>query len=86
MLKRILAGFIVVIMLVSATIAGPFEDGVAADKHGDYVEAAKSYRLAADQGHAKAQFNLGHMYATGLGVPQDYVEAMKCFRLAARPR
>ncbi len=29
------------------------------------------YRLAADQGYASAQFNLGVMYATGEGFPQD---------------
>ena len=35
----------------------------------------KWYRLAADQGYAAAQFNLGVMYAKGQGVPQDYVLA-----------
>ena len=29
------------------------------------------YRLAADQGDAKAQYNLGVMYALGEGVPED---------------
>ena len=43
----------------------------------------KWYRLAADQGNASAQFNLGVMYAKGEGVPQDYAEAVKWFRLAA---
>ena len=43
----------------------------------------KWYRLAADQGFAVAQSNLGFMYAEGQGVPQDYVEAVKCYRLAA---
>ena len=40
-------------------------------------------RLAAEQGDASAQFNLGFMYATGEGVPQDYQEALKWYRLAA---
>ena len=35
----------------------------------DYAEAAKWYRLAADQGFAKAQNSLGAQYATGEGVP-----------------
>jgi len=39
--------------------------------------------LAAEQGYADAQFNLGLMYANGRGVPQDYAEAAKWFRLAA---
>ena len=40
-------------------------------------------RLAAEQGVASAQFNLGLMYADGRGVPQDYQEALKWYRLAA---
>ena len=49
----------------------------------DYAEARKWYRLAAAQGNAEAQFNLGIMYANGHGVPQDYVQAHKWFNLAA---
>ena len=49
----------------------------------DYVEAAKWYRKAADQGYAPAQFNLGVMYDNGEGVAQDYTEAAKWYRKAA---
>ncbi len=48
-----------------------------------YAEAAKWYWLAANRGNAKAQFNLGVMYAKGQGVPQDYAEAAKWYRLTA---
>ena len=48
-----------------------------------YAEAVKWYRLAADQGVAQAQNNLGFMYKNGQGVPQDYAEAAKWYRLAA---
>ena len=41
----------------------------------DYTLAAKGYRLAADQGHAYAQYMLGYMYSTGRGVPQHNKEA-----------
>jgi len=54
-------------------------DGVTEDK----MEAAKWFRLAADQGNAMAQSNLGVCYVRGDGVPQDKAEAMKWFRLAA---
>jgi TPR repeat protein len=37
----------------------------------------------AEKGDARAQFNLGGMYAKGLGVRQDYQEAAKWWRLAA---
>jgi len=43
----------------------------------------KWYRLAAEQGNAIAQANLGVMYEDGEGVPQDYKEAAKWYRLAA---
>ncbi len=49
----------------------------------DYAEAVKWYRLAAEQGDASAQYNLGIMYINGKGVPQDYAEAVKWYRLAA---
>ncbi len=48
----------------------------------DYAEAAKWFRLAADQGDA-AQSNLGAMYANGHGVPQDYVQAHMWLNVAA---
>ena len=50
----------------------------------DDAEAVRWYRLAADQGHADAQTNLGILYATGRGVPQDETEeAVRLFRLAS---
>ena len=47
------------------------------------VEDVKSWRLAADQGFADAQFNLGAAYYFGKGVAQDYVESAKWNRKAA---
>ena len=47
------------------------------------TEAVKWYRMAAEQGIASAQYNLGVMYANGQGVPQDYVQAHKWVNLAA---
>ena len=51
----------------------------------DYTEAAKWFRLAAEQGHAMAQNNLGVMYdyGSGAGVPQDSKETVKWYRRAA---
>jgi hypothetical protein len=51
--------------------------------HRDHAEAARLYRLAAEQGSAHAQFRLGFMYGKGEGVPQDNTEAAKWYRLAA---
>ena len=49
----------------------------------DDAEAARWYRLAADQGLANAQGNLGFMYRNGRGVPQDDAEAVRWYHLAA---
>ncbi len=49
----------------------------------DYAEAVKWYRLAAAQGNANAQLNLGFMYANGRGVLQDYTKAHALYNLAA---
>jgi len=40
-------------------------------------------RARADQGNARAQFNLGNMYNGGDGVVQNYVQAHKWYNLAA---
>ena len=39
---------------------------------------------AAEQGQAKAQFNLGVLYFNGQGVKQDFVNAKKWFEKAAK--
>jgi TPR repeat protein len=49
----------------------------------DFVEAAKWWRMAAEQGDAFAQSVLGNMYKKGQGVRQDYAEMEKWFRMAA---
>ena len=49
----------------------------------DDVEAVRLYRLAAEQGHALAQLNLGFMYGNGEGVPEDDVLAYMWYNLSA---
>jgi TPR repeat protein len=49
----------------------------------DDAEAVRWYRLAADQGFANAQYELGIKYDEGQGVPQDDVQAHMWFNLAA---
>jgi TPR repeat protein len=43
----------------------------------------KWYRKAAEQGHAKAQYNLGGCYNMGNGVAKDETQAVKWWRKAA---
>ena len=49
----------------------------------DDAEAVRWYRLAAEQGNARAQFNFGLMYANGEGVPEDDVTAYAWLNVAA---
>ena len=46
-------------------------------------EKVKEYHQAAKRGDARAQYNLGNMYANGNGVPEDDTEAVKWYRKAA---
>ena len=47
------------------------------------AEAVRWYQMAAERGHAKAQNNLGIMYAQGDGVPEDDAEAVRWYQMAA---
>jgi TPR repeat protein len=58
-------------------------EGSAAHKRGDYVEALRLFRVAAEQGGAEAQYVLGVMYINGRGTPTDYEEAAKWFHRGA---
>ncbi len=60
-----------------------FYKGLAAYDSGDFATALREWRPLAEQGDARAQFNLGVMYKNGQGVPQDYKTAVKWYRLAA---
>ena len=82
-MRRILAVFVLAVMLTGGAAAGPFEDGMAAVERGDYATALRLWRPLAEQGYARVQFNLGFMYAEGEGVPQDDAEAAKWYRLSA---
>ncbi len=50
----------------------------------DYEEAARLYRIAAEQGSAEAQRALGDMYERGLGVARSDFHAARWYRLAAK--
>ena len=64
-------------------LAADFQAGVEAYNRGDYAGALREFRPLAEQGHAKAQYNLGFMYDEGLGVPQNHAQAAKWYRKAA---
>jgi TPR repeat protein len=49
----------------------------------DHLEAVRLFQLAAEQGHAGAQFEVGNNYSWGLGVEENDVEAIRWYRMAA---
>ncbi len=50
---------------------------------GDYKTAITIWQPLAEQGNAKAQYNLGYMHRNGYGVSQNYGEAIKWYGKAA---
>ena len=68
---------IIVLGVGGAAVAEPVEDAFAAAQRGDFETALRLWRPLADQGYAKAQFNLGIMYDNGEGVPESDVQAYK---------
>ena len=59
-------------------VAGIYEIG-SDDVPQNLLEAARWYRMAAEQNHSQAQYNLGMMYQSGHGVGEDANEANKWF-------
>jgi TPR repeat protein len=78
-----LLGLVLSLSHAAPVVAGSFEDGQAAAKNGDYATALQLWRPLAESGDARAQYNLGLLYANGQGVPQDYVQAHMWFNLSA---
>jgi TPR repeat protein len=60
-----------------------FTDAMTAYDRGDYPRAARVWQSLAEQGDARAQSNLGVMYAKGRGVRQDHAAAAHWYRKAA---
>ena len=61
----------------------PFKEGLAAARRGDFPTAAELWRGLAEKGDARAQYNLGYLYANGRGVSQDYPAALAWYTRAA---
>ncbi len=71
---------------IPLAFAGPFDDGVAAYKAGDYDKAFKILKPLAELDNsqsADAQERIAHLYERGNGVAKDPVAAAKWFQKAA---
>jgi TPR repeat protein len=82
--RAALAAWLMEAVLAGAAIAGPFEDANDAIwRRHDYAAALKIIRPLAEGGNPTAQYELGHLYYEGWGVPQAAAESTKWYRLAA---
>ena len=73
-----------VLLLCSALAhADPFQSAMDAYIAGNYQEAFRLFKEMAEQGNPIAQSELGAMYASGMGVPEDDREAVAWYRRAA---
>ncbi len=61
-------------------------DGSELQQHADFVEAARCYKLAADQGHLRALIALSTLYDQGIGVAKNHEESMRLLALAAEQK
>jgi TPR repeat protein len=57
------------------------EDGSGVSK--DVAEAAKYFKMSADQGNSEGQWRYGRCLFGGCGVPKDLAEGAKYLKLAA---
>src|SRR5688572_19858610 len=72
------------VALGAPALAQDVEAGIRAWQAGDHAEAVLNWRPLADRGDQDAQFNLGHAYRLGRGVPQNMNLAEQWYERAAR--
>lgn len=74
------------LLLLSAagSSAADVVQGWTAYEAGDYAAALRIFTDEAGAGDPEAQYALGWMYGSGIGVPQDYGQALTWYQEAAR--
>jgi len=83
MLKnKIFLAFLLLITLFSNAFAD-YIDGQREYASGNYASAIIEWTPVAEDGNARAQYNLGWMNANGKGTAQDFKEAIKWYKKSA---
>jgi len=82
--KNIQLSIILLSIFFTLPTHADFKNGVAAYGRKDYTIAYQEFHTSAIQGDIQAQVELGTLYFTGTGVPQNYNEAFKWFSQAAK--
>lgn len=76
-----LALFALSLSSASSVWAGPYEDGVAEMRRGDYAAALKIWSAGADA-DPRSQYSIGYLYQYGLGVDLNPAEAAAWYEKA----
>jgi hypothetical protein len=79
--KAAFAALVLAVGLLGSVAAGPYEDGTAAARLGDYDTAMRLTRPLANQGDSSAQTFLGHLF--WVVIPPDYAAAASWYSKAA---
>jgi TPR repeat protein len=79
--KAAIAALVLAAGFAGPVAAGPFEDGTAAARRGDYDTAMRLIRPLAEQGDRAAQTFLGHLFT--IVLPPDYAAAANWYGKAA---
>ncbi|MBF0159905.1 MAG: SEL1-like repeat protein [Magnetococcales bacterium] len=67
----------------ASAVQSVLENRIGIGQQHNHREAIKWFRLAAEQGHAQAQNNLGNLYRKGHGTQTNYQEALEWYRRSA---
>jgi uncharacterized protein len=78
-----LSGFGLLVLIAMPAFADTAA-GLQAFKNQDYRSAYREWKAAAEAGQAEAEFDLGVLYAQGLGVRRDLTVAANWYRKSAR--
>jgi TPR repeat protein len=82
-MQRIASVLLAFSLLQSFPARADGPEGDVAFAKGDYAEAYRLWRAAADAGQPAAMVAVGTLYDTGHGVPQDFAAALSWYRRAA---
>ena len=83
MTKILLCTALALFMAAPPMLRAGYEEGYQAANKGAYTTAFKEFKMAAENGDARAQYSLAVMYNDGIGVRKNPDEAMSWFRKAA---
>ena len=79
----VFAVLVLAVCFADPLVAGPLDDAKTAFGAGDYATAFALWQPLAEQGNAEAQDNVGRLFLTGRGVPENGPEAVRWLVKAA---